>query len=44
MLGYGNTDKPSEVVAYVGSALAKDIVDILDAEHVETAIPIGHDW
>ena len=44
MLGYGDTDKPLEAAAYVGSALAKDIIDILDAEHVETSIPIGHDW
>ncbi|KAI0266435.1 alpha/beta-hydrolase [Gloeopeniophorella convolvens] len=44
MLGYGGTDKPVEPEAYVGSALSKDIVDVLDAEGVGASILIGHDW
>lgn len=44
MLGYGGTDKPVETESYILSHLAKDIVDILDAEKVENVIAIGHDW
>ena len=44
MLGYGGTDKPSEPEAYLAPALAKDIIDVLDAEQVEKSILIGHDW
>lgn len=44
MLGYGGTDKPTEPAAYKGTLMAKDMVDILDAENVEKAIAIGHDW
>ncbi|KAI0060513.1 alpha/beta-hydrolase [Artomyces pyxidatus] len=44
MLGYAGTDKPTDPSAYVGSGLAKDIVDILDAERVAKAILVGHDW
>ncbi|TFY71315.1 hypothetical protein EVG20_g1709 [Dentipellis fragilis] len=44
MLGYGRTDKPTDPAAYVGSKLAQDIVDIMDAEGVQQAVIIGHDW
>ncbi|KAI0060514.1 alpha/beta-hydrolase [Artomyces pyxidatus] len=44
MLGYAGTDKPTDPGAYVGSGLAKDVVDILDAEYVVKAIVVGHDW
>ncbi|KAI0060511.1 alpha/beta-hydrolase [Artomyces pyxidatus] len=44
MLGYAGTDKPTDPSAYVGSGLAKDVVDILDAENVTKAIVVGHDW
>ncbi|KAF7320763.1 Esterase/Lipase [Mycena chlorophos] len=44
MLGYGGTDKPSEVGAYVGSGLARDVVDILDGEGVGRVVAVGHDW
>ncbi|KAI0060509.1 alpha/beta-hydrolase [Artomyces pyxidatus] len=44
MLGYAGTDKPTDPSAYVGSGLAKDVVDILDAEDVAKAIVVGHDW
>lgn len=44
MLGYGGTDKPEEPAAYRGSALIEDLVDILDAEGVDRAVIIGHDW
>ncbi|KDR85324.1 hypothetical protein GALMADRAFT_84005 [Galerina marginata CBS 339.88] len=45
MLGYGQTDKPTDAAQYAASLLAKDIVDVLDAVQVgERVIAIGHDW
>ncbi|KAI0341821.1 alpha/beta-hydrolase [Trametopsis cervina] len=44
MLGYGDTSKPIDVNAYVPSVVSKDLVEILDAEGVQRAIAIGHDW
>ncbi|KAG5650045.1 hypothetical protein H0H81_000982 [Sphagnurus paluster] len=44
MLGYGDTDKPADHSQYTLSALARDVIDILDAEKVDKAIAIGHDW
>ncbi|KAG6829036.1 hypothetical protein H0H87_012823 [Tephrocybe sp. NHM501043] len=44
MLGYGGTDKPIDPAEYQGGLMARDIIDILDAENIEKAIAIGHDW
>lgn len=44
MLGFGDTDKPTDPALYVSSVMSKDLVQILDAEKVGTAIAIGHDW
>jgi pimeloyl-ACP methyl ester carboxylesterase len=44
LLGYGETDKPTDLTVYVGSGHAQDLVDILDAERVEQVVAIGHDW
>jgi soluble epoxide hydrolase / lipid-phosphate phosphatase len=44
MLGYGGTDKPTDPAAYVGSAIVKDLVDILDSEGIQKVVAIGHDW
>lgn len=44
MLGYGGTDKPLEVEAYVGSGLARDVVEIMDAEGVQRGVAVAHDW
>jgi soluble epoxide hydrolase / lipid-phosphate phosphatase len=44
MLGYGGTSIVFETAPYQHSLLAKDVVDILDAEKIEKAIFIGHDW
>ncbi|KAG1715619.1 hypothetical protein ID866_1543 [Astraeus odoratus] len=35
MLGYGGTDKPVDPAAFLYTAIAQDIVDILDAEEVQ---------
>ncbi|KAG2022587.1 hypothetical protein CC2G_000324 [Coprinopsis cinerea AmutBmut pab1-1] len=44
MLGYGGTDKPLDHEAYVGTAIAKDLYDIVEAEGIGKVIAIGHDW
>ncbi|PSR87081.1 hypothetical protein PHLCEN_2v5251 [Hermanssonia centrifuga] len=44
MLGYGNTDKPSDPALYVSSAMSKDLVEILDKENIVQAVAIAHDW
>ncbi|KDQ63388.1 hypothetical protein JAAARDRAFT_44283 [Jaapia argillacea MUCL 33604] len=44
MLGYGGTDKPTDLEEYKASLICKDLVDILDTEKVEKAVAIGHDW
>jgi pimeloyl-ACP methyl ester carboxylesterase len=44
MLGYGGTAKPVDPSQYQFKLIVKDIVDIIDAEGVERAVVIGHDW
>ena len=44
MLGYGGSAKPTDPMHYKASLLCADLIDILDAEHVDQAIVIGHDW
>jgi pimeloyl-ACP methyl ester carboxylesterase len=44
MLGYGGTAKPANAEAYRPSLIVKDIVDILDAEKIQKAIVVAHDW
>ncbi|KAI0700883.1 Alpha/Beta hydrolase protein [Cytidiella melzeri] len=44
MLGYGGTSKPTDADAYLPSKVSRDLVDILDAEHIPAAIAVGHDW
>ncbi|KAF5376026.1 hypothetical protein D9615_007724 [Tricholomella constricta] len=44
MLGYGGTDKPTDYPQYTLSSMSQDVIDILDAEKVEKAVAVGHDW
>ena len=44
MLGYGGTDKPSEVEAYKMSEMTKSVSEILEHEGIERVIGVGHDW
>lgn len=44
VLGYGGTDRPTDYNEYQYSLLDKDLIDILDAEGVEKAAAVGHDW
>ncbi|KAF8898872.1 Alpha/Beta hydrolase protein [Infundibulicybe gibba] len=44
MIGFGGTDKPTDPETYRPSLVCKDIIDILDAEHLQNSvIAIGHD-
>lgn len=44
MLGYGDTDKPTDPALYVSSGMCRNLVDLLDHEGLEKVIAIGHDW
>ncbi len=44
MRGYGQTDRPEEIDKYTLLHLVGDIVGLLDALGVETAVIAGHDW
>ncbi|KAJ7183540.1 alpha/beta-hydrolase [Mycena filopes] len=45
LLGYGGTDKPTDVACYAKSLMAADIISILDKENIQGKIyAIGHDW
>ncbi|KAJ7474282.1 alpha/beta-hydrolase [Mycena latifolia] len=44
LLGYGDTDKPTDPKLYIGSGLVRDVVDIFDAEGITQVIAVGHDW
>ena len=44
LLGYDETSKPTDVKAYKYDGMTQDLIDILDAEGIKTAISIGHDW
>ncbi|KAF7790085.1 hypothetical protein EIP86_001035 [Pleurotus ostreatoroseus] len=43
LLGFGGTDKPTDVQLYVSTGLVDDVRDILDAEKVDKVVVIGHD-
>ncbi|KIY70841.1 alpha/beta-hydrolase [Cylindrobasidium torrendii FP15055 ss-10] len=45
LLGYGGTAKPSDALDYRHSLIARDVIDILDAEGIAGRIvSISHDW
>jgi pimeloyl-ACP methyl ester carboxylesterase len=44
MRGYGQTDRPAEIEKYTLLHLVGDMVGVLDALGVETAMIAGHDW
>ncbi|KAL0574465.1 hypothetical protein V5O48_007479 [Marasmius crinis-equi] len=43
-LGYGGSAKPLDPTLYKMDGIARDIIDIMDAEKIAQAIIIGHDW
>lgn len=44
LLGYGGTDKPSQLEAYKLKQMSEDIVSLLDHHDIKEAIGVGHDW
>jgi pimeloyl-ACP methyl ester carboxylesterase len=44
MRGYGQTDRPKEIDQYTVLHLVGDLVGVLDALKVDTAVIAGHDW
>ncbi|KAK0099640.1 hypothetical protein ONS95_013464 [Cadophora gregata] len=44
ILGHGKTSKPKDPAEYSCPVASRSMIDILDAEGVEKAIIVGHDW
>ncbi|EJD34802.1 alpha/beta-hydrolase [Auricularia subglabra TFB-10046 SS5] len=45
MLGYGGTDKPTDAAQYTRSAMARDVLDIVESLHLaKKPVAIAHDW
>jgi soluble epoxide hydrolase / lipid-phosphate phosphatase len=44
MLGYGGTSKPVDHKAFVVTTLATHCMGILDAEGIQKALVVSHDW
>ncbi len=44
MRGYGQTDRPEQIDQYTLLDLVGDMVGLLDALGIETAVIVGHDW
>lgn len=44
LLGFGETSKPSELEAYKGEGMARDIVEIMVLEGVRVVVGVAHDW
>lgn len=44
LLGYGDTDKPTDLQPYKLKSVAADIANLLDALNVKTVIGVSHDW
>lgn len=44
LLGYGDTDKPSDFEAYRMKTMSGHMVELLDIENVNRAVAVGHDW
>ena len=44
LLGYGGSSKPADPFEYRIRAIADDVIDILNAEHIARVTVIAHDW
>jgi soluble epoxide hydrolase/lipid-phosphate phosphatase len=44
LLGYGETDRPTDANAYRGKKMASEIVEILEHEKLDVVHGIAHDW
>jgi soluble epoxide hydrolase / lipid-phosphate phosphatase len=43
-LGYGGTSKPTDPQDYVWHLMTADVVEILNAENLDSVVSMGHDW
>ena len=44
LLGYGDTDKPTDIEAYKSKKMARETASLLDALGIDLVIGVGHDW
>ena len=44
LLGYGDSDKPSDTESYSFKRMADHMSELLKAEEVNDVIGVGHDW
>ncbi|KAI1932862.1 hypothetical protein LOZ12_000267 [Ophidiomyces ophidiicola] len=44
LLGYGDTDKPTDLTAYRMKTMCAHMAEILDLENVSRAVAVAHDW
>ncbi|KDQ08875.1 hypothetical protein BOTBODRAFT_179509 [Botryobasidium botryosum FD-172 SS1] len=44
MIGYGQTEKPSDLQSYTSKSICDDLAALLDCIGVSKAVLIGHDW
>lgn len=43
-LGYGGTDKPTDIASYTTKNICADFAALLDLENISKVIVVGHDW
>lgn len=43
-LGYADTSRPTDPTSYTMTGITADLVEILDAEGLQSVISLGHDW
>jgi soluble epoxide hydrolase / lipid-phosphate phosphatase len=44
LLGYGDTDKPTEVSEYSFKRMGNDVAELIQIEKLTKVIGVGHDW
>jgi len=44
LLGYGDTDRPTEIEKYKFKQMVAHVTEILDKESLKTVIGVAHDW
>ncbi|KAL8653888.1 MAG: hypothetical protein Q9210_001839 [Variospora velana] len=44
LLGYGGTDKPSDLKPYSLKSMSDDLASLLDHHEIQSVLGVGHDW